>query len=133
MTDNLTPETPRETLLAERAKGNVCFLAVYGLHVAPLKDFVAQPVDGLLYDLNRLEEVALTFLGKDPQWVNNFAVALVVRELKAQLAAALREKEALGDCLGRIVRLGAGNVLTASDAELFYAWARAALAAGEEA
>jgi hypothetical protein len=52
--------------------------------VADLDEFIKQPADGILYDLNRLEETALTFID-DPKWVNDFAVALVIRKLKEML------------------------------------------------
>ncbi len=82
-----TPETLVDTLLSERAKGNVVILDHEGFAVCPLSVLVEQSADGILYDLNRLEEVALTFLPKDLRWVNNFAVALVIRELKRRLEA----------------------------------------------
>ena len=86
-----------ELVLEEREKGNVVFLALDRFRSAPTKDIVAQPVDGLLWDLNREEETALTFMDRDGMvhWVNNFAVALVIRELKAQLSQLEAENEAL--------------------------------------
>ena len=52
-----------------------------GLRTAPLSQFIEQPADGILYDLNRGEEVVLTFL-PDPKWINDFAVSQVIRALK---------------------------------------------------
>ena len=83
----LTPDTLTEHILAERDKGNAVLVELDGLYTVPISTLVDQPADGILYDLNRLEEVALTFLPKDVQWVNNFAVALVVRELKTRIEA----------------------------------------------
>ena len=79
-----------ELVLEERKKGNVVFIAVDEFVSAPVKDIVAQPVDGLLWDLNREEETALVFMDREGMihWVNNFAVALVIRELKSQLMDA---------------------------------------------
>lgn len=76
-----------ELVLEERKKGNVVFIAIDEVMSAPVKDFVAQPVDGLLWDLNRDEVTALTFMDQEGMihWVNNFAVALVIKELKSQL------------------------------------------------
>ena len=87
-----TPRTPqnklRDKILAERKKGNVVFWGLPGqLQSAKLDDFVKQPADGILYDLNRLEEICMTFLD-DPKWVNDFAVALTIRKLKDMLSAA---------------------------------------------
>ena len=52
--------------------------------VCPLKEFLKQPAEGILYDLNRSEVVVLQFI-KDQKWVNDYAVAKVIRELKRQL------------------------------------------------
>ena len=74
----------KTTILEERDKGNVVFWGLPGqLMVASLDRFLEQPADGILYDLNRLEEISLTFLD-DPKWVNDFAVALVIRNLVKQ-------------------------------------------------
>ncbi len=74
-------------VLAERDKGNVVFLALDEIISMPVKDIVKQPVDGLLWDLNRDEATALSFMDEEGMihWVNNFAVALVIRELKSQI------------------------------------------------
>ena len=77
----------RDKVLEERENGNLVFWGLPGqLMAAKLDEFIEQPAEGILYDLNRLEEVSLTFLA-DPKWVNDFAVALVIRKLKDQLNA----------------------------------------------
>lgn len=84
----------KEHILAERDKGNLVFQALPGEFMsAPVGEFVKQPVDGMLYDLNRGEEIALTFIDQ-PKWVNDFAVALVIRKLaeqRDQFASLLRD------------------------------------------
>lgn len=75
----------KEEILNEYAKGNIVVATVDGLLTAPLKDFINQPVDGMLYDLNRDEATILTFID-DPKWINDYALTQVVRELKKQLA-----------------------------------------------
>lgn len=75
-------------ILNEAKKGNVVFNTGMGLAVAPLDEFIQQPADGILYDLNRLEEVVMTFIS-DEKWINDYAVALVIRRLKAKLEEAL--------------------------------------------
>lgn len=82
----------KEIVLAEYRKGNIVIATVAGLQVMPLKDVVKQPVDGLLYDLNRNEEVVLTFI-TDPKWVNDYATIQVIRELKRQLEASPEAEE----------------------------------------
>ena len=90
-------EKLRAYILSEREKGRIVFHGLPGQMMgAELNKFVEQPAEGMLYDLNRLEEIALTFLD-DPKWVNDFAVALVIRKLveqrdKARHASAGKRK-----------------------------------------
>jgi hypothetical protein len=71
-------------VLAARKEGVLVFMALPGtVGKVKLDDFVEQPVDGMLYDLNRSEEISLTFMD-DPKWVNDFAVALTIRKLVEQ-------------------------------------------------
>lgn len=81
-------EDVRDLILGERDKGNIVLATIAGLMTAPLDEFVKQHVDGMLYDLNRGEEVSLTFI-HDRKWVNDFAVAQVIRKLVAQRDEAL--------------------------------------------
>lgn len=72
-----------EWILEKRREGEVVVMGLNGPMHMPVKDFVNQPADGILYDLNRLEEVISTWL-EDPKWVNDFAVAMTIRELKTR-------------------------------------------------
>ncbi len=86
-----------ELVLEERDKGNVVYLALNEIISGPVKEIVKQPVDGLLWDLNRDEATALTFMDREGMnhWVNNFAVALVIRELKSVITELQTENERL--------------------------------------
>ena len=89
----------RDRILKERDAGRIVFWGLPDeLMAANLNDFLKQPVDGILYDLNRGEEVVLTFLD-DPKWVNDFAVATVIRRLVAELSAKTAECERLDRAL----------------------------------
>ena len=55
-----------------------------GPMMAELKSIIDQPTEGLLYDLNRDEGTILTLIS-DPKWVNDFACAQVIRELKRRI------------------------------------------------
>lgn len=74
----------KKDILAEYEKGNIVVASMEGLQVCKLDDFIKQPVDGMLYDLNRLESVVLTFL-PDPKWVNDYAVSKVLRAMQAKI------------------------------------------------
>lgn len=77
-------EEIKDKILEEYQKGNIVVTNMDGLFVTSLEEFVKQPVDGMLYDLNRTEAVVLTFL-PDPKWVNDYAVGQVIRELKSRI------------------------------------------------
>ena len=87
-TPSAAQESLRDKILAERAKGNLVYAHIEGYSVVSVEDFVKQPAEGMLYDLNRLEEVALSFI-TEKKWVNDFAVALTIRKLVEQRDAAL--------------------------------------------
>jgi hypothetical protein len=74
----------KELILEEYKKGNIVVAGFEGLQVMPIAEFIKQPADGMLYDLNRNESVIFTFL-PDPKWVNDYAVAQTIRVLKARI------------------------------------------------
>ena len=65
----------------EVKKGNIVFMTVEGLASANVDEFIKQPIEGILYDLNRDEAVVTSFI-EDPKWVNDYAVCKVIRKLK---------------------------------------------------
>jgi len=79
-----TPEEIKGKILEEYKKGNIVVVGIEGLQVMPIKEFIKQPTEGILYDLNRNEVVVLTFL-PDPKWINDYAVAKVITELKNRI------------------------------------------------
>lgn len=86
-----------EIVREERDKGNVVYLCIDSVMVAPIKEIVKQPADGLLWDLNRDCVTALSFMDEEgmTHWVNNFAVALVIRELKSQVTQLEEYRDSL--------------------------------------
>ena len=76
----------KERILEEYKKGNIVVAGIDGLQVMPLDEFINQPAEGMLYDLNRNEAVVLTFL-PDPKWVNDYAVSRVISALKSRILA----------------------------------------------
>lgn len=77
-------EQIKDKILSERDKGNVVISDFEGLKSISLNEFIKQPTEGLLYDLNRSEPVVLTFI-EDPKWVNDFAVCQVIHALKRRI------------------------------------------------
>ena len=66
-------ESIRDKVLAEWDKGNLVYADIEGLKSIKFEDFIKQPLEGMLYDINRNTATILTFLD-DPKWVNDFAL-----------------------------------------------------------
>lgn len=77
-------EKLKEKILEESNKGNIIIADFEGLKITLLDEFIKQPAEGILYDLNRIEPVVLSFLDS-PKWINDFAVAKVIRKLKDRI------------------------------------------------
>ena len=74
----------KDKILEEYKKGNIIVASAFGLEGYKLSEFIKQPTEGLLYDLNRNETVVLTFID-DPKWVNDYAVCKVITALKSKI------------------------------------------------
>jgi len=69
-----------EIIKQAEAENKICFMDYDGnLHSCNIKDFMKQPLDGMLYDLNRSPEVLMTIM--DLKFVNDYGMMLLVREL----------------------------------------------------
>lgn len=49
----------KEILLKEKAAGNIVIASEEGLLTSDLQEFIKQPTEGILYDLNRNEAVRM--------------------------------------------------------------------------
>lgn len=74
-------EKYKDIVLSEYAKGNIVYLDIEGTKTIPLKDFVSQPIEGILYDLNRLEENIIVDVLESQKWINDYALVKLVRHL----------------------------------------------------
>lgn len=72
-------------ILKEYEKGNIVINTIDELQIIPIKEFIKQPVSGMLYDLNRNEATILSFVDKDPKWINDYAACKVIKALKARI------------------------------------------------
>jgi len=77
-------ENYRDAVLKEYEKGNIVVFGIEDAECYNLEKFIEQPIEGILYDLNRGEEVILTFI-KDQKWVNDYASTKVIRALKNKI------------------------------------------------
>ena len=64
-------------VLAEWDKGNLVYADVDGLKSIKFEEFIKQPLEGMLYDINRCLPVIVTYID-DPKWVNDFALTKLV-------------------------------------------------------
>lgn len=80
-------------ILDARREGRIVVNTIEGLMSSNLEEFLKQPIDGILYDLNRDEATTLTLAETDIKRVNDFAVSVVIRALKDKLGAAKAELE----------------------------------------
>lgn len=76
-------ESIRDIILDEFQKGNIVVATPEGLRKTSMKEFIKQPVEGMLYDLNRDEATILTLIKENNKWINDFAVCKVIQELKS--------------------------------------------------
>lgn len=83
----MTTQEIIDFILAKKKEGKTVYYVLPGeLEVTTLENLCDQPVEGILYDLNRDEASILAFAGEDnPYWVNNYATAQVVRYLKGRV------------------------------------------------
>lgn len=69
-------------------QGGIFFMTCDGIRSMDMDDFLSQPADDILYDLNR-DEATTVVLANDGmlgmRWVNDLAVAYVIKALKAKL------------------------------------------------
>ena len=79
-------EKLKETILQKAKEGKVVFMTIEGLMEVDIDKFINQPIEGLLYDLNRDSATILSQLD-NPKWVNDYAVMMVISRLK-ELAKA---------------------------------------------
>lgn len=73
-----------ELLNKNTQAGKVTFESIEGLVSAPLDEFIKQPAEGILYDLNRDVATCMTLIDK-PTWINNYACCVVIKALKKRI------------------------------------------------
>ena len=76
-----------DKIQSEAKKGNIVyFVAPETLATTTIENFIKQPTEGILYDLNRDKATYMSWIEEgDMKWVNNYAVALVIEALKKKL------------------------------------------------
>lgn len=75
----------KKLIMKKRKEGKVCFMGIEGLMSGDVDDFIKQPSEGILYDLNRGLETTLTIM-PEKRWINDIAVAVTIVALKKRIA-----------------------------------------------
>ena len=57
-----------EAVFDSFSKGNIVFITEEGFYQSAIEDFIKQPLEGMLYDLNRNEAVIRTEANEDKGW-----------------------------------------------------------------
>ena len=87
----MSDEKTKELILKKRGEGIVCFMALDGLYQAKADEFIKQPAEGILYDLNRGMETTLTIM-PEKRWINDLAVAVTIVALKKRIDELEKEQ-----------------------------------------
>jgi hypothetical protein len=87
----MSDKETKEFIMDKRKEGKVCFLTFGGLYIADVKNFITQPAEGILYDLNRGIETTLTIM-PEKRWINDIAVAVTINALKERIKELEKDK-----------------------------------------
>lgn len=74
----MSKEELTNIVMDEEKKGFIVYRTIEGLEKQELSDFVRQPIEGQLYDINRDIATCLAFID-EPMGVNNFASNVLIR------------------------------------------------------
>ena len=88
-------EELKNLVMDEWKKGNIVFRSIEGLHRQNIEEFVKQPIEGQLYDINRDMATCLAFID-EPMGVNNFASHVLLKYYYARCQKLERELEKYG-------------------------------------
>ena len=93
-------ESITDLVLSMSKKNRIVYSNLEGFTSVDLDKWLdSQPINGLLYDLNRLGEGALTFMEDDIKWVNDFAAGLVITRLHEQREKLQTENKSMREAL----------------------------------
>jgi len=81
-------EQLKNIILEQQKQGDIVLKTPVGVRSIKLNKFIQQPIEGILYDLNKLPETILTHTD-NLKWINDYAAYLVIKELKADRDALL--------------------------------------------
>lgn len=74
----MAKEELQNIVMDEMRKGFIVYRTIEGLHKQDIEEFVKQPIEGQLYDINRDLATCLAFID-EPMGVNNLASHVLLR------------------------------------------------------
>jgi hypothetical protein len=74
-------EELKDFIVQKEKENKIIVNSPEGLKEATINEFIKQPLEGILYDLNRLPEVILSTAKDNRFWVNDYAMMVVVKRL----------------------------------------------------
>lgn len=82
--------TFEDAALQDKKDGVITIVTPFGFEHYNIDEFIEQPTEGLLYDLNMDEATLLTFLANENQqealkYVNQYAAMRVIKALKEKI------------------------------------------------
>lgn len=69
----MSEEQIREKIQQAMTEGKICYRTEEGIYSMPMVEFVQQPLEGMLYDINRDRATVMAFID-DPKWTNDLAL-----------------------------------------------------------
>ena len=80
----------KELVIKAPKDGKVIILTLSGLVEADINNLLSQPVDGLLYDLNR-DELSILAIRDNPRWINDYAIMQILRFLTQKIQPCTKD------------------------------------------
>ena len=74
----------KKEILEAYRDNKIAVATIEGIQVMPMEDFINQPVEGMLWDLNRTIPGILADTS-DIRWINDYAVAKTIMALKMKI------------------------------------------------
>lgn len=83
MSEKISNQEYIDIVEEERSKGNIAFMTIEGLKGSSIENIINQPVEGILYDLNRDYATIITLAknSKNLRWINDLALSDVFKEV----------------------------------------------------
>lgn len=80
----------KELVVKAPKDGKVTILTIDGLVEANIDNLLSQPIEGLLYDLNR-DELSLLAIRDNPRWINDYAMMQILKYVTQKIQPCTKD------------------------------------------